>query len=202
MPETVCLTPDGILVGCLRAGAYYWSDDLGQTWHSIEGVPVTDQVYQPWIHCLADGRIACAGHNGHDTPISVGRPGENHINLHLFRVEVLRKTKEAEVAVERVFDPETQKYPNAYRITLTSEGQPVADRELEFKTSGKTITVRTGADGTAMVALPDKDGITDVHSSYSFVVQFNMDRKDPEYKPTQSQRFSFYANYYQDPPLE
>lgn len=29
VPETVCLTDEGILVGCMRASAYYWSDDLG-----------------------------------------------------------------------------------------------------------------------------------------------------------------------------
>ena len=202
VPETVCLTPDGILIGCHRPGTYSWSDDLGQTWQPLAGVPTTGEVYQPWIHSLADGRIACAGHNGSDTPISVGRRGENHVNLHLFRVEVLRKTKEAVIAVERVFDPETQTYPNAYRITLASDGQPLPDRKLVFKIGAEAIPVRTDNDGVATVALTDKDSITDVHSSYGFVVQFNMDHTDPEYKPTQSQRFSFYARYHQDPPLK
>src|SRR5205823_5646990 len=31
VPETVCLTSEGILVGCMRPGHYSWSDDLGQT---------------------------------------------------------------------------------------------------------------------------------------------------------------------------
>jgi hypothetical protein len=31
VPETVCLTKDGLLVGCVRPGSYRWSDDEGQT---------------------------------------------------------------------------------------------------------------------------------------------------------------------------
>ena len=202
VPETVCLTPEGILVGCMRAGTYYWSDDLGQTWQSLHGAPSSGEVYQPWIHYLPDGRIACAGHNGSDTPISAGRRGENHINLHLFRVKVLRKTKDVKIGVERVFDEKTQKCPNLYRITLTSDGGPLPDKELEFKLGDKTIKARTDANGSATIALPEKDKITDVHSAYGFVVHFNRDRHDPEFKPAQSQRFSFYANYHQDPPLK
>ena len=201
VPETVCLTPDGILVGCMRAGAYSWSDDLGQTWQPLHGAPTSGEVYQPWIRYLPDGRVACAGHNGSDTPISAGRRGENHINLHLFRLKVLQKTKNARIEVERVFDEKTRTYPNAYRMTLTGEGKPLPDRELQFKMGKTIIKVRTDANGSATVALPDKDKITDVHSAYGFVVLFNLDRKDPAYKPVQSQRFSFYAKYYQDPPL-
>ena len=68
VPETVCLTKQGILVGCRRPGSYFWSDDLGQTWNPLTGVGGNGEVYQPWIHALADGRIVCAGHFGADDP--------------------------------------------------------------------------------------------------------------------------------------
>ena len=55
VPETVCSTDDGTLVGCHRPGSYYSSDDLGQTWNRLAGVPDRGpEVYQPWIHALPD----------------------------------------------------------------------------------------------------------------------------------------------------
>ncbi len=32
VPETISLTENGVLVGCLRNAKYFWSDDLGLTW--------------------------------------------------------------------------------------------------------------------------------------------------------------------------
>ncbi|PYJ04249.1 MAG: hypothetical protein DME25_10260, partial [Verrucomicrobia bacterium] len=37
VPETVCLTEDGLLIGSHRPGTYYWSADLGRNWHPLEG---------------------------------------------------------------------------------------------------------------------------------------------------------------------
>ena len=39
VPETVCLTAEGVLVGCLRNSVYLWSDDLGADWYPLAGVP-------------------------------------------------------------------------------------------------------------------------------------------------------------------
>ncbi len=203
----MCLTDQGILVGCMRAGTYYWSDDLGQTWQKLEGTAGNGEVYQPWIQYLPDGRIACAGHLGADDPIG---SRDQHISIHFFRLEVLRKTKDTKLFVERDFDEEHNRWRNAYTIVLTCNGQPLPNKELEFsylernqpETARKNIKLRTDADGTAHVALPHLDEATNIHLSYQFVVRFNIDRADPEYKPAQTPQMLFYARSHWDPPQE
>jgi hypothetical protein len=221
VPETVCLTKDGLLVGCMRPGRYSWSDDLGQTWQPLSGIPDRGpEVYQPWIHALDDGRIACAGHLGADDPVG-GR--DQYLSVHLFRLKVLRKTKDTQVRVERDFDAARNRWRNRYTLTLTSDGTPLAGKELEFwyvergkpgydswnkqplaermKAGGTLVKVRTGADGKASVDLPRLDEIKDLHYSYQLVVRFNMEQTDRDYKPAQTPQLEFYANHYQDAPL-
>ena len=214
VPETVCLTDAGVLVGCMRPGRYGWSDDLGQTWQRLEGVPNSGlENYQPWMHALPDGRIACAGHLGLDDAIG---SRDQYVSLHLFRLEVLRKTRDTRLDLVRAFDDVTGKWPNRFTLTLTSYVAPLPDRELEFwyverkqpgydswnkssleermKLGGRTITARTATDGRAQIALPHLDEVQDVHYSYQVVVRFNPGRDDHEYKPAQSPQFEFYAN--------
>jgi hypothetical protein len=223
-PETVCLTDDGIVVGCLRAGAYFWSDDWGQTWQPLVGIPDRQpEVYQPWINYLRDGRIACAGHYGHDDPIR-NRDYDQYVSLHLFRVQVMRRTKDTRIEVERDFDEAANRWKNAYTVALTCDGQPLPGKELclwyverhqpgydsfntmpleeRMKMGGHRLDVRTGPDGVAHVALPGLDGITNVHQSYQLVVSFNANRADPTYKPARSPQLEFYANSQQDPPID
>ena len=221
VPETVCLTDDGILVGCMRAGVYSWSDDLGQTWQRLEGTSGGGEVYQPWIHCLPGGRIACAGHLGADD--AMGSRAQ-YLSIHFFRLKVVRKTKDTRLLVDRDFDKATKKWRNAYTIDLQCDGEPLPDKPVEFwyvernqpgydswnsrplaermKAGGKTIVARTDAQGKAAVALPHLDKVTDVHLSYQLVVRFNTDRSDPDYKPAETPQMEFYANHYQDPPLK
>ena len=45
IPETVCITEDGLMVGAMRSGNYSWSDDLGKTWHLLNGIP--DYISNP-----------------------------------------------------------------------------------------------------------------------------------------------------------
>lgn len=224
VPETVCLTEDGLLIGCMRAGHYFWSDDLGQTWQPLEGISDRGpEVYQPWIQYLGGGRVACAGHYGYDDPISA-RDYDQYISIHLFRIEVLRKTKDTQILVERDFDEQKGKFRNTYTLSLTCDGEPLPEKELEFwyverykpaydswgsqpleermRTGGESIKVRTDATGRAHVSLPHLDEVENVHLSYQFVVRFNADRSDPDYKPAQTPQFEFYANSYQDFPLE
>jgi hypothetical protein len=216
------LTADGLLVGCMRPGSYSWSDDLGQTWQRLDGIPdCGPEVYQPWVYALADGRVACAGHYGADDPLG-GR--QQHISLHLFRVKTNRKTLDTAIAVDREFDEAKGRYRNAYTLTLTGGGAPLPGQELEFwyieagkagydswnkrpleermKRGGEVVTVRTGQDGKARVSLPRLDGVTSLHHSYQLVVRFNARRTDPGYKPAQTPQLEFYANSYQDPPLK
>ena len=221
VPETVCLTEEGILVGCMRAGHYYWSDDLGQTWQPLEGIPdVSPEVYQPWIQYLSDGRIACAGHYGADDPIR-GHP-DQYISMHFFRLQVSRQTKDTSIWVQRDFDEEQNRWRNAYTITLTCDGAPLADKELEFwyaeryqpgygadrpleermEMGGELTKLRTGPDGKAHLELPHFDAVESIHLSYQLIARFNMDRADADYKPAQSPQMEFYAISHPDPPLE
>jgi hypothetical protein len=216
VPETVCLTPEGLLIGQMRAGRYSWSDDLGQTWQTLAGIPRCGlENYQPWIQMLPDGRIACAGHLGLDDAIG---SRDQYITLHLFRLKVQRRTKDTRIELEREYDAATGKWPNSYALTLNCAGDPLPDKELEFwyvernkpgydargktpleermKAGGTRLTVRTGADGKAQVTLPHLDSVTDTHYSYEVVVRFNMDGTDPDFKPAQTPQFEFYANNY------
>ncbi|MGE3780292.1 MAG: sialidase family protein [Pirellulaceae bacterium] len=216
VPETVCLTPDGILVGCMRPGAYFWSDDLGETWSPLSGVGRTQEVYQPWIYSLPDGRIVCAGHFGADDPIGEGRTHANDIRLHTFRLKVNQRTTNTRVRVNRDYDAAAKKWLNRYTLKLTEEDRPLAMQELEFwyveryqpgynsrgdepieqrmQAGGTLLKTITDEQGNATVQLPERfDKITNPHLSYQFVVRFNMNRADPTRKPYQTPQFEFYA---------
>lgn len=222
VPETVCLTRDGILVGCMRAGAYSWSDDLGRTWQPLEGIPpLGPEVYQPWIHALDDGRIACAGHLGADDPIG---KQDQHVSLHLFRLQVNRQTQDVRLEIEREFDEAAGRWLNAYTLRLTRQDQPLADKEIEFwyverdapgydswnkapleermAQGGKLIKARTGADGAARISLIGLDAVESIHHSYQVIARFNAARQDPDYKPAQTPQLEFYANSRPDAELE
>ena len=189
VPETVALTEDGILVGCMRAGRYSWSDDLGIMWYGLEGVPdIGREVYQPWIHYLGENRFACAGHFGRDAPISGDDRDDQTINLHLFSIEVLRKTKNTELQVVRDYDEDAGRWRNAYTISLLCEGEPVPDKEIEFwyaerdkpgydgrgqrrieermAAGGKLIRARTDAGGNAHVELSELDDLDYIHRDW------------------------------------
>jgi len=217
VPESVCLTEEGVLVGCHRPGHYAWSDDLGQTWNDLPGIPDRGpEVYQPWIHSLPDGRIACAGHYGYDDPIGEGRRQANYVNLHTFRLEVNRKTASTKIWVERDYDEGQRRWVNSFTLSLTQDGHPLPDKELEFwyvmrdqpgydsynatpleqrmKAGGTILRPKTDAAGKGHVQPPESlEKVTDPHLSYQFVVRFNMDRRDLDYKPFETPQFEFYA---------
>ena len=222
VPETVCLTEDGILVGCLRCSVYQWSDDLGMTWRPLEGAPdLSPEMYQPWIHSLGNGRIVCAGHYGHDDAV---KTVDQYLVLHEFKLEVLRKTKTTKIEIERDFDEERNLWPNAYTLTLTADGEPLADKEIEFwyvmqhkpgydswnssplaervEMGGTLIQERTGAHGKVHIALAHLDEIEPGRTAYQFIAKFNADRSDAEHKPAQTPQWELRCECRQDPPLE
>ena len=230
VPETVCLIEDNILVGCMRAGVYSWSDDLGLTWFSLAGADhKTGEVYQPVMHHLGNNRVVCCGHFGHDDPIREieGRTYKtiNHtINLHFFDVAIARKTLAPEVTLERVPAPGLERWPNSYALTLTQAGNPLSGKELTFwyaelgkpgyddwnrntldermAMGGTKISVVTDQEGKARVDLEQMDQVAqDEHRYYQCVVLFNDGYRYPEYKPVRSAQYGFYADFRRDPPL-
>ena len=170
-------------------------------------------MYQPWINALPDGRIACTGHFGYDDAIGTR---DQYISLHLFRLNVLRKTKNTKIDVVRDFDEPGQKWLNRFTLRLTCDGEPLAGKELEFwfveryqpgydsyntlpleqrmKAGGHLLKIRTDAAGIAHVALPGMENVTNPHLSYQLVARFNVDRSNPDYKPAQTPQFEFYEN--------
>lgn len=217
VPESICLTKDQILVGCMRPGSYFWSDDFGETWSGLTGVQGNGEVYQPWIHALSDDRIACSGHFGADDPIGEGRIHQNFVNLHTFRLKINQRTKGTRIQVVRGYDKNGRKWVNNYSLKLTEEGKPLAGRELEFwyverdqpgydsygntpldqrmRAGGTLIKSTTDVDGMAHVQLPERfDEITNPHLSYQLIARFNMNRSDPAYKLYQTPQLEFYAH--------
>ena len=212
VPETVCLTEDGVLIGCMRAGTYHWSDDLGLNWQRLDGTAGDGEAYQPWIHHLGGGKVACAGHFGRDDPI--GRR-DQFISLHTFKIQVLRRTVAPKLWIERKFDQARGIFVNSYTLSLTADGAPLADKDIHvwyvtrnasgydawnknplaerMKAGGKSVTVRTGLDGRAEVELPEYDAITDPHLSYQMVVRFNADRQYPNFKSAQLPQLQYHA---------
>jgi len=135
VPETVCIAADGILVGCIRNSDYLWSDDQGRTWWRLQGTK--SSLYQPWIHHLGNGKIACAGHFGADVPIGLlGKPGpynyREHIGVQTFELKVHRKTRNTKILVARDFDAEKRRWLNGYTVTLRCDDNPLPDKEVEF----------------------------------------------------------------------
>lgn len=220
VPETVALTEDGILVGCLRNSSYHWSDDLGRTWQPLNGAKkMGKEMYQPWINYLGHGKFACAGHYGYDDAIE---KADQYLMIHTFTLKVNHRTLDTHLSVVRDFDQSTGFWPNSYTITLDCGGKPLPDKELTFwyvlrdqpgfdswnvktieermKLGGTIIEARTGPDGKARVSIPELDKVREVHSPYQFVVLFNADRADKDYKPAQSPQFTQHAYWTQDPP--
>jgi hypothetical protein len=218
VPETVCLTDDGMLVGCHRPGTYYWSGDFGENWQPLEGAPTTIEVYQPWIAFLGEGKVACAGHYGADDPI---KSRDQFVSVHTFDVKVRRKPAQAKLSITRDYDEKQSRFLNAYTISLKLDDEPLAGRDISvwyvardrpgydsfnsksladrMSAGGKSVVIETDRNGIAHLVLPEFDGVEDIHASYQMVVRFNSDGADSLYTSAHLPQLEFYANSGLDP---
>ena len=221
VPETVAMSEGGILVGCMRAGTYSWSDDQGLNWQRLEGIPeMGPEVYQPWIYCLGGDRFVCAGHYGADDAIG---SQDQHLTLHTFDINVRRRTKNTRIEVTREFDEGKQRWVNTYPVRILCDDEPVVGKEIEFwyvemrkpgndswnktpleermKMGGTLLRAVTDEHGIARISLPQYDTVDNIRPTIQFVVRFNVDGRYPDYKPAQSPQFEFRLLHYEDPPL-
>jgi hypothetical protein len=217
VPETVCITEGGLLIGCLRNSKYSWSDDLGFTWFPLGGIPEAivngKETYQPWIQYIGNGRVVNAGHYGGDNRIG---EYDQYIMLHSFQVEVLRNTRTTALELDRNFDSVQSRWSNFYKLTLTADGQPLVGKTVELwfverdkpgydsynkvpleqrmRAGGELIRAVTDLQGEATIAIPRLDAITNREHTVQMIARFNADRSDGDYKPAQTPQFEFYSN--------
>jgi len=197
VPETVCITPDGLLVGALRRRPYACSADLGENWYQIGGLPNSE--YQPMMIALEDGRFLNVGHTGADHHF-----GEVDMvtGIHAFRLET-RLPKPTKLTLERLKNPEDNHFLNVYHARLTSGDEGVPGRRIELRVSPNVLPTPTGQsrlnpvdvresddvrtattdqNGIARFELPDIDAHPDVHFSYRLAASFTPGEGD-DYAP-------------------
>ena len=128
----------------------------------------------------------------------------------------MQRTADTRIDVKRDFDESANRFRNSYILKLTSDGKPIAHKEIEFwyvmcgqpgysqapdkpldermKMGGKAVRVRTDESGIALIDLSaEMDSVQSIHTTYEFVARFNADRTDPDYKPAQTAQVEAYA---------
>src|SRR5262249_48093901 len=119
------------------------------------------------------------------------------------------------LTIDREYDASQDRFLNAYRLTLTAHGRPLASKRVELwyvardaagydswchhpiaermKMGGRLISGETNDTGQARFALTEFDAKTSVHDSYQLFARFNADRSDPDYKAASTPQCEFYA---------
>ena len=193
VPETVCITPDGLLVGALRNRPYACSADLGENWYEIDGLPNSN--YQPMMIALPDGRFLNAWHTGGDHHVG---EIDMYTGIHAFRLET-HLPKPTKLTLERQKNSEGNHFLNVYHARLTSGGEGVPGRRIELRVSPNVLptstgecrlnpvdvrdsadvrTSVTGENGVARFELPDIDAHPNVHFSHWLATSFTPDEGD------------------------
>jgi hypothetical protein len=183
IPESIISLPGDILVGSRRGKQYSCSNDNGENWHAIEGLPPS--LYQPFMIALPDGRVANFGHLGGDNAFGQKRM---HIGVDIFNLEVSLPAS-CRLSLERLRSEDGNRYVNAFKAALRSGGEGIPSQRLLFrfmpvwnpdgsvdtspmeKAPIKRISVTSKA-GEAVVRVPEYDGIADIHHFYNVDVVF------------------------------
>jgi len=183
VPETVCITPEGLLVGALRCRPFACSNDLGENWYEIDGLP--ESKYQPMMICLPDGRFLNVGHKGSDHHFG---EVDMFVSAFSFRLET-RLPQPTSLTLDRVKRADGDRYINAYDARLTSADKPLPGREIELRVkqhwtpegrinaldvreSPDVRTAQTDEDGVARFALSDMETRVDIHHTYHIAAAF------------------------------
>ena len=185
-PETLVRIGDGLLIGARRHRPYICSNDLGENWYEIEGLPTAE--YQPMMMPLSDGKVLSAWHPGGDTALG---EVDMFIGTHSFGVEG-SLPQVTRLTLDRELSADGSRYINAFRAQLTSGGTALSDREITFRVrtgwlpqpggssnpvgvwdSPIGCTAVTDETGTARFVLQDKEVIPDLHHAYQIAASFN-----------------------------
>lgn len=190
-PETVTITPQGLIVGARRGGGYSCSNDLGENWYEIEGLPKCE--YQPMIECLPDGKFLAVWHYGLDS-----RFGEfdMYIGTHEFAVKA-NLSKPTALTLQREFSADGNQYINAFNARLTADGKPLKGRKINMHVkdtwfpspddrnnpidvwdSQDIRTSITDSNGVARFELKDKACVPDRNMDYTVAVSFTSKQSD------------------------
>lgn len=183
VPETIDITPEGLIVGARRGGPYVCSNDQGARWHKISGTSKCH--YQPQMICLPDGRILTAWHRGTDAAFG---QQDMSIGLHSFRLET-NLPAATQLTLDRSLSNDGKQFINRHRARLTVGNIPVTGKQIQlhlklvWRPDGKyndtpinqadvVATVITNEKGVAEFALADFESIRDIHHSYDLQASF------------------------------
>ena len=177
VPEAIDITADGMIIGARRGSAYAYSNDLGETWYPIEGLP--NCKYQPQVRCLPDGRFMAAWHRGTDSAFG---QQDMCIGIHTFRLKA-NLPQPTRLSLERSLSEDGSQFINAFASRLTVGGDPVPGKTVELRVrltwrpdgtfnpipvseSDDVRAAVTDKDGVAKFALTEIDPLPDMHHSY------------------------------------
>ena len=193
VPETVCTTENGLLVGAARGGPYVCSNDRGATWNEISGLPKCE--YQPFIIELNDGRFLCAWHMHGDCTF-----GEHHqfVGQHVFSLDATKLPETAQLELTRDLNEEKTQYINSYTAHLSAYRKDLPNRRIRFHTQmryrdtydlsppapePKEIIKETDKNGNARLDIselyPDVPKEINIHQSYEAKAFFTPEEGDP-----------------------
>lgn len=202
VPESVCCTSDGLLVGSTRHGPYTCSNDEGDTWYEIEEAPNCE--YQPMTIPLKDGRFLTAWHKHGDCFFG---EHDQFVGQHVFSLE---RTMPARTMLQlrRDRNEEGTKYLNAFTATLAADGKPLPGYKVVFTVQDRyrdtydleppaptpyTLEAIADSQGQAHVHLEAFDRERNIHHSYTIDARFVPEGDDLGMAPCESGRTQHYG---------
>lgn len=191
VPETLVMLSDTLLVGARRNKPYACSNDFGENWYEMDGLP--QSLYQPYMMLLPNGEIANFGHFGGDAAFG---QEDMYVGADFFKVEN-QLPSACTLTLTRCLSADKSHFENRFSATLQHGSAVVAGETVTFRfapvwNADNTVNtapqcaaalqkeVVTNEKGTATIAVPEFDAIADIHFYYNV---------DVVYAPTQTGRY-------------